>query len=130
MLNVGFDENCPQIPILMGNGPKFPLQRLQPFLTQGFSELPHIPEGSFERPQTSPRQGAADQDAAQGILLPSHRHGWADIQVAKGVKAGDVFPGGLAGHIAKIRALGKRGAVIGTPPGGEFWGKKRGLAIQ
>lgn len=97
---------------------------------QGFSELPRVPEGRFEPPHISPRQGAANQDPAQGILLPSHSHRWADIQVAEGVEAGDVFPGGLAGHVAKIGALGKKGAVTGIPPGGGFQGKKEGLAMQ
>lgn len=73
-----------------------------------------MPEGGFKAPCISPRQGAADQDPAQGILLPSHRHRRADIQVAERVEAGDGSPGGLPGHIAKIGALGKRGAVMET----------------
>jgi len=99
---------------------------MHPFLTQGFSVLPCVPEGGLEPPRFSPRQGAADQDPAQGILLPSHRHRWADVQVAEGVKAGDGFPRGLAGHIAKIGALEKREAVMGTPWAGDF-GETRGV---
>lgn len=74
----------------------------------------------------SPGQGAANQDPAQGILLPSHCHWRADIQVAEGVEAGDLSPGGLTGHVAKIRALGKRGTVTGAPGMGDFVGRRRG----
>lgn len=52
-----------------------------------------------------PGEAAADEDAAQRVLLAAHRHWWADLQVAKGVKAGGVLWCFLS-HIAKIRALG------------------------
>lgn len=91
---------------------------------RGFSVLPHIVEGGLEPHRISPRQGAADQDPAQGILLPSHRHRWADVQVAEGVEAGDLFPRGLTGHVAEIGALGKRGTVMGTPRVEDFGGGK------
>lgn len=50
-------------------------------------------------------EAAANEDPSQGILLPCHGHGWADLQVAKGVEAGDGFKEGLSAHVAKVRAL-------------------------
>lgn len=91
---------------------------------QGFSVLPCILKGGLKPPRISPRQGAANQDPAQGILLASHCHRWADVQVAKGVKAGDHSPGGLTGHIAEIRALRKKGEVTGTSRVGDLGGRK------
>lgn len=88
--------------------------------------LPCIPEVGLEPHRVSPRQGAADEDPAQGILLPSHRHRWADVQVAKGVEAGDLSPGELTSHVAKIGALGKRGAVMRTPRV-EVLGREKGV---
>lgn len=52
-------------------------------------------------------EAAADEDPAQGILLSCHSHRWADLQVAKGVEAGDGFKEGLSAHVAKVGALGK-----------------------
>lgn len=51
-------------------------------------------------------EAAADEDPPQGILLPCHGHGWADLQVAEGVEAGDGFEEGLLPHVPKIGALG------------------------
>lgn len=52
----------------------------------------------------SPGEAAANQDAAQGVLLALHRHRGAHLQIPKGIEAGSTF-WCLPGHIAKIRAL-------------------------
>jgi len=60
-------------------------------------------------------EAAADEDPPQGILLPCHSDGWADLQVAKGVKAGDGFEEGLSAHVAKFGALGKEKSLWALP---------------
>lgn len=58
----------------------------------------------------SPGEAAANEDAAQRVLLAAHCHWWADLQVAEGVEAGGVLWCFLS-HIAKIRALGGKAGL-------------------
>lgn len=60
-------------------------------------------------------EAAANEDPPQGIFLSCHSHGWADLQVAEGVKAADGFKEGLSGHIAKVGALGKEKSLWALP---------------
>lgn len=52
-------------------------------------------------------EAAADEDPPQGELLACRSDGRADLQVAKGVEAGDGLKEGLSAHVAEIRALQK-----------------------
>lgn len=53
----------------------------------------------------SPGEAAADEDPPQRVLLAPHRHGWAHLQIPKGIQAGSAL-WSLPGHVAKIGALG------------------------
>lgn len=53
----------------------------------------------------SPRKVAPDEDPPQGILLPIGYHGWADLQVAKGVQATHRTVPRFPSHIAEIWTL-------------------------
>lgn len=60
-------------------------------------------------------EAAADENTSQGIFLPCHGHGWADLQVAEGVEGGDGFEEGLLAHVAKVWALGKQKPLWALP---------------
>lgn len=80
-----------------------------------FSEsFPREGFGSSRRRKLSPGQGAADEDPPQWVLLAPHRHRRAHVQVPEGIQAGHTLPGGLPGHVAKVRALEKMKEVPRT----------------
>lgn len=56
-------------------------------------------------PGISPGEVAANEDPAQGILLATHCHRWADVQVAEGVKARGASERDFPGYISKVRTL-------------------------
>lgn len=58
------------------------------------------------RPGFSLGEAAADEDAAQGVLLAARRHRGADVQVAEGVKAGGAGQWDFLGDVSKVRTLG------------------------
>lgn len=66
---------------------------------------------SFALTCISPGEAAANQDAAQGVLLALHCHGWAHLQIPKGIQAGRTLRC-LPGHVTKIRALDRGKKVI------------------
>lgn len=53
------------------------------------------------------RKAAPDEDPAQGVCLAVHGHWGTDLQVPKGIEAGDRLKEGLPGHVAEIWALGR-----------------------
>lgn len=53
------------------------------------------------------RKAAPDEDPAQGVCLAVHGHWGTDLQVPKGVEAGDGLIEGLPSHVAEIWALGR-----------------------
>lgn len=53
------------------------------------------------------RKAAPDEDPAQGVCLAVHGHWGADLQVPKGIKAGDRLKEGFPGHVTEIWALGR-----------------------
>lgn len=52
------------------------------------------------------RKAASDEDPAQGVCLAVDSHWWTDLQVPKGIEAGNRLIEGLPGHVAEIWALG------------------------
>lgn len=58
-------------------------------------------------PCLSPREAAADEDAAQGVRLATHGDRRADVQVAKGVKARGAREWDFPGYISEVRTLGE-----------------------
>lgn len=58
------------------------------------------------------RETAPDEDPAKRVRLAIHCHWGTDLQIPKGVEAGDFLKEGLPGHIAEIRALGTERVYI------------------
>lgn len=50
-------------------------------------------------------EAAANEDPSQWVLFPCCSDRWTDLQVAKGVKAGDGLEERLSAYVAKIRSL-------------------------
>ena len=62
------------------------------------------------------REAAPDEDPAQRVCLASHGHWRTDLQVPKGIQAGDSLKEWLPGHIAKVWALGRGNTPVVSPP--------------
>lgn len=58
------------------------------------------------------RETAPDEDPAKRVRLAIHCHWGTDLQIPKGVEAGDILKEGLPGHIAEIWALGTERVYI------------------
>lgn len=58
------------------------------------------------------RKAAPDEDPAQGVCLAIHSHWGTDLQVPKGIKAGDRLKEGLPVHVAKIWTLGRGHTLV------------------
>ena len=93
----------------------------------GIQKLPSLPclcdEGRQEpHPPPAPpwlllqREAAPDEDPAQRVCLASHGHWRTDLQVPKGIQAGDSLKEWLPGHIAKVWALGRGNTPVVSPP--------------